>query len=353
MQSGGFKLSRSVIAIAVFAAFAVILVIGGVRLLTSPREPEPVEAVFAYPDAPPPGRLPEGVRPLRYALDLRIIPEEDYFSGTASIEIEVDLHTRFIWLHGRDLNVARVEARRSDGGAIEAVWQQVTPGGVARIVFDSIIKPGTIMLQIEYDAPYRTSADGLYKIISGGKPMVFSQFSAIDARRAFPSFDEPRFKVPFDISVIAPTSDQVITNAPRVDLMLVGEGESLHLFDTTQPLYTGVLTFSVGALEAVEGGIIPPGDLRETPVSLRGFAAIGHGAEMEAMLKATPPLVASMEEYFGQAYPYKKLDLVAVPDFAWAGMENAAAISYREDFIFVNEQTTAKAYLDVLDTHSP
>lgn len=351
-QRDGFKLGKRAGALALFALVAVLLVIGGVRMLLPSRIPEQVETVFAYPEAPPQGKLPDGVRPLRYALDLRIIPQEEYFSGTATIEIEVDLHTRFIWLHGRDLNVARIEARKSNGQVLGATWEQVTEGGVARVTFEKMLKPGTIVLQIEYDAAYSKNPDGLYKIDSDGKPMVFSQFQAIDARRAFPGFDEPRFKVPFDVSIIAPATDQVITNAPRVDLMPVGEGEALHLFDTSAPLHTAIVSFAVGDLEVVDGGSIPPGDLRDYAIPLRGIARHGYGEEITAMLEATAPLIALMETWFGQPYPYKKLDLVAVPDFAWGGMENASSIFYREDVAFVNDQTTARDRINVLDAHA-
>lgn len=352
MAQNGFRLRARIVVLGLAALFVVILVVASVRMLSPSGTPETVETVFAYPDVPPAGKLPEGVRPLRYVIDLRINPQEDYFSGTASIEIEVDLHTRFVWLHGRGLNVARVEARKSNGKIIEATWEQVTEGGVAKVTFEKAIRPGTITLQIEYDAPYSETPEGLYKVISDGKPMVFSQFQAIDARRAFPSFDEPRFKVPFDISIIAPATDQVITNAPRSDQMQVGDGESLHLFETTAPLHTAVVSFAVGDLEVVEGIAVPPSGYRESSIPVRAFARKGHGSELQAMLDATPQLILSMESYFGQSYPYKKLDFIAVPDFSWAGMENASAISYREDFIFVNEQTTARAYANVVETHA-
>lgn len=320
--------------------------------MSSSRVPETVEMVFQYPTTPPAGRLPEGVRPLRYALDFRIIPQEDHFTGTASIEIEVDLHTSFIWLHGRDLNVSRVEARKPDGSFITAKWEQVTDGGVARVTFDTALEPGSLLLQIEYEASYSKNPEGLYKVIVDGSPMVFSQFSPIDARRAFPGFDEPRFKVPFDISIIAPVTNQVVTNAPRIDLMLDGESEALNLFETSEPLNTAIVSFAVGDLDVIEGPAIPPSALRETEIPLRGFARRGRGKDLKAMLEATAPLLLSLEAYFGQPYPYQKLDLVAVPDFAWGGMENAASIFYREEYILVNSQTTAGNYNGVVGTHA-
>lgn len=352
MQSSEPKVSRRIVALLVIGLVLVTGIFGGVRMFSSPRTPETIEKVFQYPDTPPEGMLPEGVRPLRYALDLRIIPQEEYFSGTASIEIEVDLHTWFIWLHGRDLNVSRVEARKPDGSFITAKWEQVTDGGVARVTFDSALAPGSLLLQIEYEAPYSKNPDGLYKVIVEGKPMVFSQFSAIDARRAFPGFDEPRFKVPFDISIIAPVTDQVVTNAPRIDLMLDGESEALSLFETSVPVNTAIVSVAIGDLEVIEVPPIPASALRENAIPLRGFARKGRGQDMTAMLEATVPLLLALETYFGQPYPYQKLDLVAVPDFAWGGMENAASIFYREDSIFVDSQTTAGKYNNVVDTHA-
>ena len=52
-------------------------------------------------------------------------------------------------------------------------------------------------------------------------------------------------------------------------------------------------------------------------------------------------LLAEQERYFGVAFPFPKLDLVAVPDFQSGAMENAGAITFRDSLLLVDDKVTS------------
>jgi peptidase M1-like protein len=57
----------------------------------------------------------------------------------------------------------------------------------------------------------------------------------------------------------------------------------------------------------------------------------------------TPPLLAALERYFGETYPYEKLDLLGVPEFTAGGMENPGAITFADDILLLDPKTTSVA----------
>jgi puromycin-sensitive aminopeptidase len=48
-------------------------------------------------------------------------------------------------------------------------------------------------------------------------------------------------------------------------------------------------------------------------------------------------------EWFDMAYPGDKLDLVAIPDFAFGAMENLGCVTFRERYVLVDEVTSTQA----------
>ena len=286
------------------------------------------------PDVPE-GRLPEGVRPLHYALDLTIVPERDDFHGTASITVELDQQANGVWLHGQDLRVSDVHATR-DERRIAATWKQYTDTGVSRIDFAEPVPAGTFRLVITYEAAFGTQLKGLYRVRSAGSAYAFTQFEAISARLAFPSFDEPRFKTPFDVALTVPPEQIALANTPIDTAVRLPDGLQRVRYRTTKPLPTYLVAWAVGPLEVVAGEPIPPNAIRPHPIPFRGVAAKGQGGRLAYALEHTAGFVEFLENYFGIAYPYQKLDIVAVPDFAAGAMENVGLITFREWLLLLN-----------------
>jgi len=279
--------------------------------------------------AAPEGKLPEGVRPTRYRLSLEVIPSRDTFSGAAMITIELDEPRQVIWMHGERLDVSSIHATHATT-RIDAIWEQKTLDGVASVTFREPLPAGRSTLYVEYTAPFDTPLRGLYRVESGGETYAFTQFESISARLAFPCFDEPRFKTPFELTLTAPAGHFVAANTPvESAIALPGELQRVS-FMPTPPLPTYLVAFVVGPFDVVSGAAISPSEVRSAPIPMRGIAAKGKGPLLRYALERTARFVESLERYFGIPYPYQKLDLVAVPDFAAGAMENVGLITFRE-----------------------
>ncbi len=297
--------------------------------------------------APPKLKLPTGVTPLAYQLDLTVIPDREIFSGRVRIDIRFDAATDGFWIHGRGLDVDKVSLHAGET-VVAATYQQATRDGVVRIALSQAIAPQTAQLDIGYHGRFSNLLEGLFHVQVGGDWYAFTQFEPIDARGAFPGFDEPRFKTPFTLSIVAPKAATVAANTPVAEIASLPDGTKRVLFEPTPPMPTYLLAFTVGPLDVADGG-----RLRDDPASpaLRGLAARGHGPEFSFALSNTPEIVALLEDYFGQPYPFAKLDLVAVPSQQGA-MENVGLITYGEYLMLFGDKPPLNQQRAFADVHA-
>ncbi|MGB5810038.1 MAG: M1 family aminopeptidase [Polyangiales bacterium] len=289
----------------------------------------------------PTGRLPEGVRPLGYQLTIEVDPRADGFAGKTSIAIALDEPASGIWLHGQDLVVTSIHAHHGET-PVTATWTQRTEDGVARVEFAEPLPAGNASIHIEYTARFDHPLRGLYKVETGGLAYAFTQFEAISARLAFPSFDEPRFKTPFDITLVVPGDVLAAGNTPVDTAVRLPDGRQQIHFTPTSPLPTYLIAFAIGPLDVVPGSAIEPNSVRAHPIPFRGIAARGQGERLQYALANTAKYVAVLEDYFDIPYPYRKLDVVAVPDFSAGAMENVGLITFREWLLLLDPKTASE-----------
>jgi len=292
----------------------------------------------------PEGQLPQGVRPTAYRLNLEVIPTKDSFSGTAMITIELEESAALIWMHGERLDVTSVYATHATT-RIEATWEQKTSDGVAKVEFREPLPAGRSTLHFEYFAPFDTPLRGLYRTTSGGETYAFTQFESISARLAFPCFDEPRFKTSFEVTLTIPADHFAASNTPVERAAALPNGLQRIHFVPTPPLPTYLVALAVGPFDVVSGVAIPPNEIRPFPIPLRGIAAKGRGPLLRHALDHTAAFVEALERYFGIPYPYRKLDLVAVPDFAAGAMENVGLITFREWLLLLDVERATEGQL--------
>jgi alanyl aminopeptidase len=293
----------------------------------------------------PQGRLPGEVTPLAYRLDLTIVPDRPRFSGRVEVELDVAVPVRGFWIHGRNLVVSDLSVTPVNGEPVSGTYTQVSEEGVAWIALRDTVPSGAAMLRIDYDAPFDSGLSGLYKVLVGEDAYAFTQFESTSARKAFPGFDEPAHKTPFAISVSTRAEYRVLSNARVTATTELPDGMQRLTYATTAPLPTYLIAFAVGPLDVVEYAPVPPNAYRLSPLPLRGVATRGNGPRLEFALANTAPLVEALETYFGRAYPFDKLDLVAVPDFAGGAMENAGLITYREALLLFDAQAPVNQQL--------
>lgn len=300
----------------------------------------------------PTGKLPGGVRPQAYRLELLLDPRGDDFSGNVEIDIQLDNPTKWIWLHGESLQVEGASAILPEGQDVAADYEQMQESGVALLSFADELPAGTFTLSLKYSADFNRNLAGLFKVEEQGESYVLAKSESIQARKYLPGFDEPGLKATFDIVLTIPAGYVAISNAPEIGREPAGDGLESVTFATTRPMSTYLLSLAVGPFDSVERAAIPPNEFRSRPIPLRGFARKGRGADMNYILDITPRMVEIFERQLQRSYPYEKLDIVAAPQWPSGATELSAAITYREQLILLGDEPAPGARLSLLQTHA-
>jgi alanyl aminopeptidase len=135
-------------------------------------------------------RLPNTVRPEHYAVELKLDPGEETFSGTVDIEIKISSPTSLIWLNGADLTVKQSSLKSA--GKTLATKPVLGHEDFIGFVLDESVPAGNATLHIAYEGKVNSkSSAGIFRNKDANDWYLYTQFESIDARRAFPCFDEP------------------------------------------------------------------------------------------------------------------------------------------------------------------
>jgi len=277
-----------------------------------------------------PYRLDAAVRPVAQALELAIDPAEPGYSGSAHIEVELDQPRNRIRLHAKDMTIEDV--RVNDGAGDIAVEFSQDDMGQLLVVSPVPLAAGRYVLTVDFTNDYNVNGEGIFHAESDGKHFVFSQFEAIHAREAFPCFDEPGFKFPWQLTITVPEDQLAITNTP-VASVTTNDGYTRTEFAATPALPSYLIAVAVGDFDTV--------DIPGTSVPTRVIVPAGKAALVAHAVDTTPPLLAYLEDYFGQPYPFAKLDLIATFGAFSGAMEHPGAITYSDHILLLDESASA------------
>lgn len=277
-----------------------------------------------------PYKLSAEIKPVLQRISLHIDPDHTEYSGSTTISIEVAVDSPVIRLHAEDMEITSLRLT-ADEEPVD-VRHESGDHGLLTLSRDDGFAAGTYELSIDFENEFNVDGAGIFRNEIDGENYVASQFEAIDARQAFPCFDEPGFKFPWQLTMTVPADVTPITNTPEVSVTEKG-GSKTVVFDTTPPLSSYLIAVAVGPYEFVpiEGMSVP------------GRVAVPRGKTSlaAAAVETTPPILAYLEDYFGQPYPFKKLDLIAV-NMAFSGaMEHPGAITYSDFFLLLDENASA------------
>src|SRR5574337_597133 len=300
-------------------------------------------ALAATADQAPQGRLPGWAVPQSYQIAFKVDPAQQDFSGTTTIKVKLARASDHLWLDGKDLKVSKVTITDAAGKTHQGRYVDVDPrAGVVRVDFGSTLQPQELSLKFEYRAPLNAQLQGLYKVSARGQPYAMTQMEPISARYAFPSFDEPGFKTPFDISLTIPDNEVGVANTRQVAEAPAGKGWQTLTFAPKLPLPTYLVAFGVGPWSIADAPDIAPDAYRSTPLPLRGIAPAGQAQRMKHVLGETPSIIHALENYYGFGYPFDKLDLLAAPDFSAGAMENAGLVTFRDWLLLLDQDSPAR-----------
>lgn len=285
-----------------------------------PIAPPADAAIDAYVVPEPTFRLPEGVAPLAYDLTLEIDPQKDTFAGIVEIRVQLAAATRTIWLHASDLSITAGSYRA--GGKSGSLFTRAGQHDLRALVLDGEVGPGEVVLALTYSGITYTEFQGLFRQKVDGAWAVFSQGEAAHARRIVPCFDEPRFKVPWRVTVTAPAGQVVLANTAPEGEEPLADGRRAVRFAPTGPMPSYLLAVAVGPFAIVEGGKVGRNEIPFRVISWRSARA-----DTALAVKTTPKIVSALEAYFDQPLPVTKLDFLAVPSL-FGAMENPGLVTF-------------------------
>jgi cytosol alanyl aminopeptidase len=295
-MSTAFRFTLLAVAVAVGCA-------GQSTPLVGPGGEAPGPEITGPGPTPPRLRLPDVAQPRRQSVRLRLVPTEEAFTGTTEVDLELRAATDVIWMHAAGLTVTQAELV-SDAQKV-ALAPHVSDEFLGLVAGQSV-PAGSYRLRLTFNGklPAREGS-GAYRQEEQGDWYIFTQFEATDARRAFPCFDEPSFKIPWQLTLDVRAAHQAFANTPVVSESADGGMKSI-VFAETKPLPSYLVAFAV---------------------AVRIIVPRGKTAEAAYAVKTTGEMLTRLESYFDTAYPYEKLDHIAVPQKGGA-MENPGLITF-------------------------
>ena len=323
-------------------SLALVLSLGGLAACTAEGPPPAAPGPTVPFEAPAPPKLrladPE-VRPVRYAATIRVVPSEATFKGSIDVELTIGQPRKFFWLNATGLNVS--EAKVEAGG--KTVTARVVPGGedFMGLAFDEELPIGSAKLHVTYEGQVSDKDDrGVFREKDGDLAFAITQFENTDARRAFPCFDEPAYKVPWQLTLEIKDGDIALSNTSVTGETKLDGGFRAVKFAETKPLPSYLVAFAVGPFEMVSAG---KAGRKGTPVRIA--VPKGRAAEAAYAAEVTPVLLGKLEEFFGIDYPYDKLDIVPVPQTVTFGaMENAGLITFYKAGMLAKPEENTPAF---------
>ena len=270
-------------------------------------------------------RLGSDITPFFQEVALKIDPSGDNYSGATRISIQVHQAVDSIRLHADGIGISSV--RLGLNGTPVALTYS-SDKDLLTLKLTKTLKPGKYSLAIDFSNQFNQQAVGLYRVQTDDAGYAFTQFEATDARKAFPCFDEPAFKIPFQMTITAREEDEVVTNTPLVSASRDGGWKTLK-FAVTKPLPTYLLAIAVGPMDSIE----IPG----LPFAGRVYTVAGMSALATYSASMVAPILEAQQRYFGMAYPYEKLDFIAIPEYWPGAMEHPGAITFKDSIILFDE----------------
>ena len=280
-----------------------------------------------------PYRLPRAVAPRHYEVTLEPELNRATFAGTISIAVDVDQTVDRVVLNAVELTVSSVRVNANPCLFTLEVATQ-------RLCIEAQLNAGQAMIDIEFEGVLNDKLRGFYRStyadIDGVEHVIAcSQMQATDCRRVFPCFDEPDFKATFGITLVVDDEMMAVSNSPEVSRHRLPSGRWAITFENTIPMSTYLVAVLVGRLEATE-----PVDVLGTPLRIVHVPGKGHLTSLALDVGAVA--LEWFQNYYGIAYPGKKVDMIAVPDFAAGAMENLGCITYRESLLLLDPEASTQ-----------
>ncbi len=282
-----------------------------------------------------PYRLPTTIQPKHYRLAFEPDLEAETFAGTVSIDATAAEPASEIVLNAEALDI---QAASVTVDGTTTTCEVSTDEERQRITLASSgveFAAGELTIDLTFSGKLNDQLVGPYVSRftdddGNDHKLLTTQFEATHARKAFPCWDEPAFKASFEVQLIVEDGLEAISNSPEVDRQSTPEGKIAISFAPTMIMSTYLVAFVAGPLEMTD-----PVDVDGVP--LRIVHTPGKSPELTTFaLEAGAFALRYFSDYFGLPYPDQKLDMVAIPDFAFGAMENLGCVTFREVLLLID-----------------
>ncbi len=278
-------------------------------------------------------RLPTSVIPSHYKLWIDPVIEKQQFSGEETIEVQLAQASHEIVLNSLNLEIGSAEVI-AGGKTQQAQVAYDQPDEMIRLKVTEPISAGPAALHLKFSGKLTAGLRGLYLSKTVRRSYAVTQFEGTYARMMFPGFDEPGFKATFDLTVVADKGDTVISNGRIIhDAPAADPARHTLTFSTSPKMSTYLVALAVGDWQCLERKV--------DGVPIRVCAVPESKDKAKFALDVATHSVQFYNQWYGIKYPFGKLDMLAIPDYEWGGMENTASIFYRDTSLLLDEATAS------------
>lgn len=323
---------------------AIVAALVAVHPIASSAVNDPAQAE-AESDPSSSYRLPRDTKPLAYGL--RLVPKYNQgsdvytFGGQVEILIYINCITPNVTLNAKDMqiqSVAITEFKTQTDIPVDSYELDNDAEILYIYAANNLLAYRRYQVKIVFQGLLRTDMTGFYRSMykenNVNKWMAVSQFKPTYARRAFPCYDEPEYKTPFNISLGRQENQMTLSNMPRYFTQrLEYYGWYADHYETTPPIPTYLVGALVGYLkksDAIEGSEI---DI---------YTYSDYLDQVLYVTAETPTLFETMKNYTDSSNELKKMDFLSIPDFDGNGMENWGINAYREKYMLFDDDAKMK-----------
>ncbi|MFE9108390.1 aminopeptidase N [Streptomyces collinus] len=205
----------------------------------------------------------------------------------------------------------------------------------SRIALPGLLQ-GRNILRVVADCAYTNTGEGLHRFVDpvDDQAYLYTQFEVPDARRVFASFEQPDLKATFQFTVKAPEGWTVISNSPTPEPQ-----DNVWEFEPTPRISSYITALIVGPYHSVHS--VYEKDGQSVPLGVYCRPSLAEYLDSDAIFEVTRQGFEWFQEKFDYAYPFEKYDQLFVPEFNAGAMENAGAVTIRDQYVFRSKVTDA------------
>ncbi|MEZ5243583.1 MAG: M1 family metallopeptidase [Acidimicrobiales bacterium] len=294
-------------------------------------------------------RLPSHVVPHRYELVIEPDIANASFRGSVTIDVELLETTDELVCNAIELEIDSALVIIGEGAAaVEHVPDVRLDDATERLhlTLPHDLPPGPARVVAGFRGTLNDRLRGFYRSTyeddeGNEHTIATTQCQSTDARRIFPCWDEPAWKATFAITLVVDPEHLAVSNSAEVADTIDPDGRRRVTFAETMRMSTYLVAFVVGPLEITE-----PVDAGGVPVRI-----VHRPGKAELTPFALDVAVHALEwfgDYYDIPYPGDKVDLLAIPDFAFGAMENLGCVTFREVLLLVDPAGASQPELQIV-----